>query len=222
MDRLSEPSDAMAASIRRKVTLVMLLDAASEAGLVPMALVRVHTIAYLINVLAPVWDLPILEGRVLKRRGGPYYPALQNDLDRLVGLGLADVGKLAYVEEDFGRWRLEGQYSLNYELARPILDHVRSMDEERERLGFIHELVLALSSLSDADIDRAIQEDATYSDPNVTAGNVIDFAEWSTRNPTLAAARYFEAVVPAGSRIAPGEKLHLYARHLHRRIHGGR
>src|ERR1700687_2575811 len=73
--------------LQRRIRLLVLLSAAERAGLVPLRILRLHSFAYLSNVLAPVWDMPALDGKVLKRHGGPFYPALQRDLDRLVGMG---------------------------------------------------------------------------------------------------------------------------------------
>ena len=220
MIRLGDISDKEATGVRRRVRLITLIDAATRAGIVPIPILRIHTLAYLANVLAPVWDLPVLEGEILKRHGGPFYPALQQDLDRLVGLGVTNLTELHHVEDLPGRWRLEGKYSLNYDFAQSVLDQIRKMPDEHEVWSFIHELVLAISSLSDDDIDEAMREDATYSDPYVTTGNVIDFVERPNKNSSASAADYFETVLPSGDRTTPGEKLHLYVQHLHRRLHG--
>lgn len=163
------------------------------------------------------------DGKLLKRRGGPFYPALQKDLDRLTGMGMVYLTRLRHEEEAPGRWRLEGSYDLNYDFATPVLDCLRTISEDEwQTRAYIGELLLALSSLSDDDLDTAMREDATYSDPLVTEGNVIDFSEWSNRNWTASAAQRFEEILPAGDRTTPGEKLHLYMSHLHRRLHGAR
>lgn len=210
-------------SIRRRIRIVTLLDAAHLAGMTPMPILRFHTVAYLVNVLAPVWELAAHDGKLLKRRGGPFYPALQKDLDRLTGMGLVHLTRVRHEEEAPGRWRLEGSYELNYSFATPILDCLRTISED-ERLthAYIGELLLALSSLSDNDLDTAMREDATYSDPQVTEGNIIDFAEWRDTNWSASAAKRFSEILPSGDRTTPGEKLHLYVAHLHRRLHGAR
>ena len=209
------------ASIRRRVRIITLLDAANHAGMTPMPILRFHAVAYLANVLAPVWNLDAHDGKLLKRRGGPFYPALQKDLDRLTGMGLVFLTCLRHEEEDPGRWRLEGSYDLNYQFANPVLHCLQTISEgEQLTKIYINELLLALSSLSDADLDAAMQEDATYSDPKVTEGNVIDFAEWSGKNWTANAAEHFGHILPSGDQTTPGEKLHLYVAHLHRRMHG--
>ena len=72
-------------ALRRRIRLLLLLDGSERAGLAPINVRRLHTYAYLSNVLAPVWNTRVFDGSLLKRRGGPFYPALQHDLDRLVG-----------------------------------------------------------------------------------------------------------------------------------------
>ena len=208
-------------SLRRRVRLVVLLDAAEAAGLVPIKILRLHAFAYLSNVLAPVWDLSVLDGKVFKRRGGPFYPTLQRDLDRLVGAGIVEITRLGHARDDDGRWRLEGSYRLNHELAVPVLRQLNTYEEEVRLVFFVQELAYALSALSDDDHDLVFREDATYSDTRVSFGNVVDFDERRS-NYSANAAQYFDRLIPGGGRATPGEKLHLYVRHLNRRIHGGR
>jgi hypothetical protein len=208
-------------SVRRRIRLVVLLDAAEHAGLVPIEIMRLHAFAYLSNVLAPVWDMPAFDGKVLKRRGGPFYPDMQRDLDRLVGMGVVIISGLGHVRDDYGRWRLEGSYRLNQRLAVGVVAQLRRYDSERQLLVFVRELAFALSALSDDDLLRAFNQDATYAHPGVSVDEVIDFDEWSKRNYTARAARAFDTLVPGASHATPGEKLHLYVRHLHRRMHGG-
>jgi hypothetical protein len=166
--------------------------------------------------------MPALDGKVLKRQGGPFYPALQRDLDRLVGAGVAVISGLGHVLDEDRRWRLEGQYRLNPTFAARIIRHLMSFEVERRLTTFLQELAFALSALSDEDLDKAMTEDATYSDPLIEVGNVVDFAEWHRKNYSANAARYFNNLMPGGLTASPGEKLHFYIRHLHSRIHGGR
>lgn len=208
-------------SLRRRIRLVVLLDAAEAAGLAPIKILRLHAFAYLSNVLAPVWDLHVLDGKVLKRRGGPFYPSLQHDLDRLVGMGVVVITGLGHARDDDGRWRLEGSYRLNRGFSEPVLRQLNTYEEEVRLVSFVQELAYALSALSDDDLDLAFSQDATYSDPLVSFDNVVDFDE-RRRNYSATAAQYFDRLIPGGSRATPGEKLHLYVRHLHRRIHGER
>jgi hypothetical protein len=209
------------ASIRHSIRLVILMEAAENAGAAPIRILHLHTLAYLSNVLAPVWDMPALEGKVLKRHGGPFYPMLQRDLDSLVGRGVALISGLDHVRDEDKRWRLEGSYRLNRVFADPILDGLLRFAEEQRLVSFIRELALAISALSDDDLHDTTKEDATYSDPLIAIGNVVDFGEWRMKNYTANAANKFDQLLPGGDRATRGEKLHLYVRHLQARMHGG-
>jgi hypothetical protein len=210
------------ASIQRRLRVIVLLDSAENAGLAPLSIVRLHTFAYLANVLAPVWDAPALEGKVLKRRGSPFYPILQREIDRLVGMGVVLMSGLGYSLDESKRWRLEGFYSLNHGFADGILAALRQFEEEARLLGFIQELAYAISALSDEELDRAVGEDATYSDPLIDFGNVVDFAEWRQVNYSANAAKKLARLLPSDSQATLGERLHFYVRHLRLRLHGGR
>jgi hypothetical protein len=216
------PLEVDVSSLRRKVRLIALLDTAEKAGLTPLPINRLHKLAYFSNVLAPVWDMLALDGKVLKRQGGPFYPSLQRDLDLLVGTGVVVVSGVGHVLDEEKQWKLDGFYRLNRDLADRILTHVRSFEDERRLLGFLQELAFALAALSDVDLNKVLVEDATYSDPMIDFGNIVDFAEWQQKNYTASAARYFEWLLPEGSRATPSEQLHLYVRHLHSRMHGQR
>jgi hypothetical protein len=214
--------ERFSASIRRRVRLVVLLEASRQAGIEPLPTLRLHLIAYLANVLSPVWDMPSVDGSVLKRRGGPFYPDLQRDLDRLVGLGVVYVENLRHQRLDDDHYRLEGTYRLNSVFAKPILAYLQGMPEEEAATRFVRELVLALSSLSDEELDRAITQDATYANPMIGNDNVIDLDEWTGANYSAAAAEKVGDLVPTGAVVGASEKVHLYVRHLRRRLQGGR
>ena len=205
--------------LQRRFRLLMLLDGADRAGIAPIHVSRLHTYAYLSNVLAPVWNARVFDGRLLKRQGGPFYPELQRDLDRLVGMGLVVITGLGHVPSEDGRWRLDGSFALNRELAADALQSLATFPEERGMQAFLVEVAYAVSALSDSEFDRLPREDATYSDPNIDYGSVVDFAEWRERNYSADAAHHF-AHLSEGA--MPSELLHLYVRHLHRRISGQR
>jgi hypothetical protein len=207
-------------SVRRRLRLIVLIKAGANAGFSPIPILRLHSLAYLTNVLAPVWNMPSFDGKVLKRRGGPFYPALQRDLDSLVGMGIAAISGLSHLQDEENRWRLEGAYALNDIFAERILKELDRFPEERALMGFIQELALALSALNDEDLDVASREDATYADPIIAMGEVLDFAEWNTRNLSAKVADELGRLIPSGVMARPSEKLHLYIRHLYARMHG--
>lgn len=211
-------------SLRRSARILLLLRGAQAAGIAPMHIVAFHGFAYLSNVLAPVWDMPAQEGRILKKQGGPFYPELQADLDRMVGRGMVGISQVSHVRTVDGKWRLDGHYSLNPDLATDAVEYLVGHPLERRYVAFVTELAYALSALRGGELQNALVEDATYADPAVGGNNVVDFAEWTQRNPSANAARYFErlATDAGGLPITPGEKLHLYVRHLHRRAQHAR
>ena len=217
MDEISALTERMA-SIKRQLRLIVLLDAAKRSGLSPLQVRRVHAIAYLTNVLTPVWNMIPLDGKLLKQRRGPFYPDLQMDLDHLVGIGLVHILNVRHVLNEGGIWQLEGDYSINQKFAAPILAELERYPEEMRSHTFISELFLALSGLPDDEIDEAFRQDATFADPIVDDNNVIDFGEWRSANASANAAEFFRFASSAGALTTPGEKLHLYVSHLHSRL----
>ena len=208
--------------LRQQVRLLVLLDAVCAAGLSPIPVMRLHIIAYMSDVLSPVWNLTPYEGEVYKRSQGPFYPELQHDLDRLVGRGMVNVERITHVSVGVDRARIDAHYSLNRELAGPVLDLLPLLPQEEEPTAFMRELTLALSSMSDEDIDRAFEQDATYSNRKIGNKNVIEFHEVRDLNYTANAARAIGNLVPTKAVVGAGEKVHLYVRHLRARLNGAR
>ena len=169
-------------ALGRRVRLLMLLDGAERAGLAPIRLRRLHAYAYLSNVLAPVWNARVFDGRILKRRGGPFYPTLQHDLDRLVGLGLVLISDFGHVIDEDNQYRLDGAFSLNRGLAGEALKIIGRVPQFVEIQAFLLEIAYAVSALSDSQFDSVPSEDPTYSDSSVAFENVVDFAEWRKLN----------------------------------------
>ncbi|WP_447929959.1 hypothetical protein [Sphingopyxis fribergensis] len=209
-------------SVRRKVRLLILLSAARNAGLVPLPASRLHILAYLADVLSPVWNLDPYDGKVLKRPDGPFFPELQHDLDRLVGTGMATVTDVGHVSIGQERLRVSSSYSINTDLSSDVLQYIEETPDEAVAAEFLRELMLAMSAMSDEDIDRAFLQDATYSNKKAGSGTVIDFAEWTDTNFSALAADRIGQLVPTNAEVGPSEKVHLYFRHLQRRLHGGR
>ena len=204
-------------ALRRQVRLLMLLHSAERAGIAAIRLRFLHTYAYLSNVLAPVWNTRVFDGQLLKRRGGPFYPALQQDLDRLVGRGLVLIADIQHFEDEDGQWRLDGVFSLNHELAEDVLQTIDGTPYFNAIQSFLLEVAYAASALSESELRAVPTEDPTYSDPAVGYENIVDFAEWRNMNYSANAARHFSTVL---RQATPAELLHLFVRQLHRRING--
>ena len=220
------------AKVRRRCRVLMLLDAAEQAGLAPLPSARLHAFAYLADVLSPVWKLVPFDGKIYKAAGGPRYPDLQDELDSLVVLGLIQIRELAYEARTGGGARIVGLYGLNF-ASRHLETICRALgaratedaiDPEDHNLhAYLVELASALATLPDDEIESATAVDVTYR-ARAELHNVVDFAEWVDdaweANPSWRAAERFQAFLPEESKMLSGEKLYLYAAYLGRAMHG--
>jgi hypothetical protein len=208
--------------IHRRLRILFLVDAAEKALMAPVTTTTIHLMAYLTNVLAPVWEVPVLDGKLLKKGEGPFYPELQADADAMVGQGLLLQSKLDYVLNVDNQWRLQGVYTVNHSLADRLLDFVENFEDEHALRVFCTEVAYSLSALVSEQIQGFSRQDATYGDPLTDFGSVIDFAEWMNRNFASNAAIQLGELLPSGSRTTPAEKIHSYVRHLSRRLYASR
>lgn len=200
-----------------RLRLVLLLDACESADLAPVPIMRLHALAFLANVLSPLWSVDSYEGKILKRSGGPFYPLLQRELDCLVGLGLATIHDVRHTEEK-GQWRLEGSFALHARNAARIIERACFFEAERAAVNFLRRLAFAVARL-ERPLEQVVSFDATWSDKRTGTGDVIDFSEWRNANYSAYAATFFEKVVPAGVNVNRSDKLQLYMRLLDRRAH---
>jgi hypothetical protein len=219
--------------MRRRARVILLLDAAERAGIAPLNVARLHALTYLADVLSPVWNLPAFDGKVLKTEGGPHYPDIQREVDRLTALGLVEVSNLRYVDIPGGGARVDGDYTLRLasEQLSPILSalgagaHSNPFDpRDREVHSFLVDLAGALGRLPQEEIEVAATVDATYSDLRIGTPNVVDFASWVAdplkANLSVRATQRFRDFLPENSALSPGEKIYLYASYLGRKING--
>ena len=214
--------------LNRRCRLLLLLDAAEKAGVAPLPSARFHALAYLADVLSPVWDLDPFDGKVYKSDGGPRYPDLQREIDALVVLGLVQVSDLSYEATADAGARVVGHYALNFDSPHlgPILDALGAgspdtavVPADVDAHAYLRELASAMSTLPDDQIESATAVDATYG-LGAQPHDVVDFAEWVQdrwqANPTWRTAERFKDFLPAESKLLSGEKLYLYAAYLGR------
>jgi hypothetical protein len=200
----------------------MLLDAAEYACISPIRTDRFHGLAYLADVLSPVFDLAPTRGRILKRRKGPYYPDLQEDLDRLVGLGLVNVSDLS-VQAEGDRTFLDAYFDVNIGRAAPLLAAVYADADLLKLREFFRSLAEAVGRVDDQEIDEATRSDLTWSG-NIS-GTLIDFAEWRSENLSVNAAEKVTDLAESGlglpdGLVRPDGSLHLYVSYLRRAVNG--
>lgn len=218
--------------VRQRARILLLLDAAERAGITPLAGARLHALAYLSDVLSPVWGLPPFDGKVLKLEGGPHYPDIQQELDKLVVQGLVEIANLRYLERPNGGARIDGEYSLNFssEHLLPLLaslgaetpeEALDSRDVTAHR--FLVDLATALSTLPNDEIDAAASVDATYADQLIDNSSIIDFEPSPMgqvdRNLSFAVTNRFQHFLPNEARFSAGERLYLYAAYLGKLVH---
>jgi len=207
---------------QRPLRGLALLDALSGASIFVSPLRVVHELAYLSNVLAPVFELAPFSASLLKRQGGPYYPELQETIDVLVGRGMVFASDIRYVfipEE--GRYRLHANYRVNYELARGTLDAYKQAYADTGEPFFIEELCSAYSMLSDQELGRAFVFDARYADHDVDNNEVIDFGQWADPTRTNFSRNAALSFRP-GEHLQPAERIFMYIEHVQRKAANGR
>lgn len=205
----------------RRMRLLAILKFGRAAGISPMNTSAIHSIAYLADVLSPVWHLPILDAQTIKQARRPFFPTLQRDLDELVGIGLVEVTRFNYAEiQGAGRgWSLDGEYIAVPDRVDPILDVARSFSHQQRKLDFAREVTYAASGLGLEGLSRVGLLDAAYSDPMVDVGGLLDADGTNGRaNLTATVAERFASLTADTRRLSESELVHLYIRHLYSRM----
>ena len=113
--------------VRRRVRVLMLLDAVDYAVLGPISVQRFHTFAFLADVLSPIFRFVSISGKILKRRSFPYFPDLQWELDRLIGLDLVTTIDLAPIVEESQAY-ITFSLALQRTRSSPVLNVVYSTE----------------------------------------------------------------------------------------------
>ena len=208
--------------VRRRVRIIMLLDAADYAVITPIPLPRFHALAFLADVLSPIYNFVPLTGRIMKRRTGPYFPDLQWEVDRLIGLNLVlPQGLKPVIDGD--RAHIDAAITLHRAFAHEVLQLVYSDQQFSHYRNFFRELAGALSNIDDQELDAATQSDITWRAGHT--GAVIDYAEWRAKNFSSLSTQRLEDMTATSLGIrkvtlSPGAKLNLYVQFLRRAVDG--
>ena len=215
---MAVPSES---DIRIRARVLQIMAALERAGATPISNRDLHAVAYLANVLSPLWDVEPLETSVLKDRDGPRSSALEHEVDLCIGLGLILVDALRADPETPAR--LDATSRLNAKVARPILADISILPDEQMVEKYLNELAFAFVEIKPGSRDDAALQDASWSNPAVAEGRIVDFGEHAERaavNPTYNAAQAFQRFAPEGVKLDRAEKLLMYVRLLKRRAHG--
>ena len=195
-----------------------MLNALEVVGATPIRTRDFHAFAYFVNVLSPIWDVDPVEGSVLKDKSGPFFPELQRGIDYLISRGAIGVSDL-----QTRQGKISVRIYLNHDLAEPILAAIDFLPDESAIKDFIEKLGLAFVEIVPDRRDDAATVDASWSNPAVDEGRVIDFGEWvrSTHdNPAWNVAQHLQAYAPKGITLNRSEKLLMYMRLMKQRAHG--
>ena len=221
------------AVVKQRCRILLLLDSSERAGVAPLTGARLHALAYLADVLSPVWGLQHFDGKILKIDGGPHYPDIQREVDRLVVFGLVNVHDLHYIDRPDEGARIDGLYELRFDSehlfailaalgAGPELDALDPRDGKAHR--FLVDLAGALATLPEDEIDVAATVDATYANEVIGESNIVYFGTWTSEgsraNRSVAVTERFRHFLPDGAGLSSGERLYLYAAYLGKQIHG--
>ncbi len=205
-----------------RARLLQMLSAIERTGGVAVSLESLNAFAYFANVLSPLWDIEPVEGSVLKD-GAPRFPSLEAELDMLVGERLVDVTSLALEAQPEALPRLTALFRINHVNAADTLHAIQALPDERSSEGFLLELAAAFLDIRPDRQDDAATQDAAYSNPKVSTGRVVDFAEWvspTKDNPSWNVAQSFQRYMPERVTLSRAEKLVMYMKLMKRRAHG--
>ena len=205
-----------------RARLLQMLSAIECTSGIAISLESLNAFAYFANVLSPLWDIDPVEGSVLKD-GAPRFPSLEAELDMLVGEGLVKVASLTMENQPEEGPSLTALFRIDHARAAPVLQAIQVLPDEQSSDGFLLELASAFFDIRPDRQDDAAAQDAAYSNPKVSPGRVVDFAEWvsPTRdNASWNVAQSFQRYVPDKVTLSRAEKLVMYMNLMKRRAHG--
>jgi hypothetical protein len=156
-----------------RMWILLLLDASERSGIAPLSVERLHRLVYLANTLAPVYDLLVPDGYILKYRRGPFFPAVHYDIGRLVAQGLVRATVSRPVKDDLGYW-ISANYSLPAAGMR-VVDEALSIETVRPKALYLREVALAFAGLEATDRDNAALVDVNYD--AVAENSAVSFGE---------------------------------------------
>jgi hypothetical protein len=217
---MSEEASTLPILIRAR--LLQMLSALERTGGIAISIESLNAFAYFANVLSPLWDIEPVEGSVLKD-GAPRFPSLEAELDMLVGEGLVRVASLSIEAQPNAAQSLIALFRIDHARAAPVLQAIKALPDERSSEDFLLELASAFLDIQPDRQDDAAARDAAYSNPKVSTGRVVDFAEWvsPTRdNASWNVAQTFQRYVPQKVTLSRAEKLVMYMNLMKRRAHG--
>jgi len=209
------PASGAGRLAERRVHVLLLLDAAEQADLTPLLSEHLHRMAFLANCLSPVYDIPIMDGQILKYPRGPFYPDLQWDVDRLAFMGLAELSNIHHQRDELGWW-FSARYALSSRGIEFVEQVVAEMPSAQARHGFYLEVAGAYATLDAEGREDAAIQDANFRNSKVLPRGLIDYSLFE--NYSVQAVESFSQFVPAAVGLSRRDRLYLYFRYLNRMV----
>lgn len=204
-------------SLRNRAWVLGILSLSNRAGMQPISKQRLHSLIFLANCLAPIYDERGIDTRVIRHTQGPFYPDAQWDLDRLVGDGLATVENVAYVPSA-DHWWMQADYRVTPR-GEALYAVCSELPDIRRSYEFLVELVNAFASIERGSMDAVALEDVIYRTPGQVNWAALVFDDVS-ENDSVRTAEAFSELIGDSFQLSAKERLNLYLGYLGRRAVG--
>jgi hypothetical protein len=191
-----------------RMWLLLLLDASERAGIAPLSVERLHRLVYLANALAPVYDLVVPDGFILKYRRGPFFHVVHWDIGRLVAQGLVSAAGSRPIKDHLGYW-ISASYSLS-KAGMDAVDQSLAIETIAPRATYLQEVALAFAALESSQRDAATLTDVNYD--TAVDETPVYFGDDDENLSPFAAEALVEKGAPAVRRL----RLHRYFQYLER------
>lgn len=146
------------------------------------------------------------ESYTLKDMRGPYFPAAQWDVGRLVAIGLVDIFDSAPFTDKHGFW-----FKANYRITTKginLVEKTNTHDFSEEVSSYLREFMKACNDLTQEELEKISEHDPHY--VSKQDGDGVDFSELNGNVSKAAVVLLF----PAERVVNPRESIHRYISYL--------
>ena len=192
--------------------MLVLLRAATVAGLTPLPVAVFHRLVFLSNTLAHLYDTAPPSEFVLKHNRGPYYPGAQFELERLAIQGLINLGDLRWSTESTDL-QLDVKFSLSQDGRSLVARWIEESKWCKLVLDFLTDLCVAMGTVAEGAEVVAADHDLTYNQSWASKYAVISFRNPLERLSQRATAE-IASTAPAGATPGRQHQLRLYLKYL--------
>ena len=193
-----------------KAWVLICIAESHRIGVTPISAAQLHVTLYLANTLASLFDVHRVRGRVLKRGDFPFYPDVQNEIDRLAFNGVLKIERV-----DFGtKGRMTPHLGMGPKGLETYQMITKRMPDAARVARLFRELVAACFGkflTANAAIGPI---DANYGSNLVVENEVVDFSEWTDENKNMEVAQYLLTRLKAMRPHADRDGVRLYCDYL--------